>query len=82
MRRACLLVLILCHRYLSSLLATVNYIGPLAGVFTFSGEVVVGADCNGFRPMCVTQFAANEVRERVSNGRIGALAAHNQLCML
>lgn len=42
------------------MLADVNYIGPLAGVFTFSGDVVVGADCNGFRPMCVTQFSSNE----------------------
>ena len=42
---------------MASLLANINYVGPLAGVFTWSDEVVVGCDPNGFRPLCATKFS-------------------------
>ena len=51
------------ERYLSTFLAAVNYVGPLAGVFSWSGKVVVGVDPNGFRPLCATEFTNEEGTE-------------------
>ena len=47
-------------RYLASLLADVNYVGPLAGIFTWADQVVVGCDPNGFRPLCATKFEGSQ----------------------
>ena len=48
------------ERYASTLLADVNYVGPLAGVFSWADQVVVGCDPNGFRPLCAAEFKGHE----------------------